>query len=152
MNPRENVQTPSAAFAMDKVRAARRAIKRRRSEGRGFFIGLLTLSGVIIIVLGLIVFQGKNIMIFTFENFVVNKAFVSLLPADYSLEKTEDIRTEVLGFFEAASADQVSEAALIAVGGKLQNIIQDNQVSEAEVAAILSLIRFERGQTEKGNE
>lgn len=145
MNPRETV-TATPTFSMEKIQARKRALKKRRKEGRGFFIGLLTLSAAIILVLALIVFQGKNIMIFTFENFVVNKAFVSLLPADYSLEKTEAIRGEVLDFFEAASEDTVNEAALIAVGGRLQDIIKDNQVSEEEVASLLALIRLERAQ------
>jgi len=149
MNPRETVQTTAPSFSMEKVRAAKRAIKRRRKEGRGFFIGLLTFSGVIILFLGLIVFQGKNIMIFTFEKFVVNKAFVSLLPADYSLAKTEAIRMEVLDFFEAASEDQVSEAALITVSGSLQEIIRDDHVSEEELVSFLALIRKERARKER---
>jgi len=148
MNPRETLPAAVPSFSLEKVQAARRARKRKRNEGRAFFIGLLTLSGAIILVLALIVFQGKRIMIFTFEKFVVNKAFVSLLPADYSLEKTEAIRGEVLDFFAAASGDQVSEAALISVGSRLQEIIKDNIVSEDEVESLLALIRLERAQKE----
>lgn len=84
-------------------------------------------------------------MIFTFEKFVINKAFVSLLPADYSLEKTEAIRKEVVDFYEAASADKVDEAALIEVSTRLQEMIQDDQVLDEEVKTFIALIREKRG-------
>ncbi|MFQ5596478.1 MAG: hypothetical protein ACE5GK_00355 [Nitrospiria bacterium] len=115
--------------------------RRTKKEGRGFFIGLLTLSGIIIVCLGLIYFQGKEIMIFTFEKFVVNKALVSLLPPEYTLEQAEAIRTEVYAFFEAASSGEVDDAALIEVSSEIQIMIEDSRILEEEVASLLILIR-----------
>lgn len=84
-------------------------------------------------------------MIFTFEKFVINKAFVSLLPADYSLEKAEAIRKEVYDFYEAASIDEVDDTALIEVSTKLRETIQDDRVLDEEVKALMALIREKRG-------
>lgn len=120
-------------------------MKRGKKEGRGFFLGLLTTSGIIIVFLGLITFQGKEIMIFTFEKFVINKALVSLLPEEYNLEKAEAIRKEVTDFYEAAAAEQISDVALFEVSSKIQVIIQDGQILEEEVLSLMALIRERRG-------
>ncbi len=141
MNGKESLQENAVAFPVEKGKPAR---KRKKKEGRGFFIGLLTLSGIIIFLLGLVVFQGKEIMIFTFEKFVINKAFVSLLPADYSLEKAEGVRKEVYDFFEAAAVDRVDDPALIAVSSRLREIIQDERVLDEEVVSLMALIREKR--------
>lgn len=142
MDNRETLQSPVTSLSARKNRSI---VKRGKKEGRGFFLGLLTTSGIIIVFLGLITFQGKEIMIFTFEKFVINKALVSLLPEEYNLEKAETIRKEVYDFYEAAAAEQISDVALFEVSSKIQVIIQDGQILEEEVLSLMALIRERRG-------
>ncbi len=118
--------------------------RRKKKEGRIFFLTLLTGSGIVILFLSLIYFQGKELMIFTFERFVINKVFVSLLPDAYTLDQREAIREEVYDFYEAAWDDEVNETALIEVSSVIQGIMKDDHIAEDEVNALLSLIRERR--------
>ena len=114
---------------------------RSRKEGRGFFLTLLTLSALVILSLLLVRYQGKEIHIFLYEHFVINKDLMSRLPHELSLEETEAFREEVIGFYEAASNDQVNDGALMAVSNRLKTVMEDEIVETQEIASLLRLIR-----------
>jgi len=115
--------------------------RRRKKEGRGFFLSLLTLSAVIILSLLLVRYRGKEVHIFLYEHFVINKALMSRLPQDLSLEEAEAFRKEVIRFYEAAWEDQVSDESLMAVSRQLKAVVEDEVVEAEEMASLLAMIR-----------
>ncbi len=112
----------------------------RKKEGRGFFIALLVISGICIVVLGVLFFSGRAITLFTFKKFVVNKAFVRLLPREYTLEKAESIRKQVYDFFDKAEEDNIPDTAVMRVSRKIQQIMADEKITEDEVQSLVTLI------------
>lgn len=112
----------------------------RRKEGRGFFIALLVVSGLCIVVLGIFFFLGRTITLFTFKQFVVNKAFVRLLPREYNLEKAEAIRKQVYDFYDHAEDEGVKDTTVMRVSQKIQQIMADEQITDEEVLSLLTLI------------
>lgn len=116
-------------------------MSRRKRSGRGFFLTLLISSGMLILFLFLLFFMGRGMTVFTFKKFVINKAFVSLLPTEYTLEQAEAIREEVYGFYDSARENNVSDADLLRVSGMIQNIMGDERITPEEVAELRSLIQ-----------
>jgi hypothetical protein len=112
----------------------------RHKEGRGFFITLLTVSGAIILLLGLFAFQGKAFSVFLFKKFVINKAFVSLLPKEYTLEQTEAVRGKVYQFYDTAEDRHLPDSVVFGVGQKIQEVMDDEAVSDEEVQSLLAKI------------
>ncbi len=108
----------------------------RPRKGRGFFLTLLIASGLIILFLLTLFLKGREITIFTLKRFVVNKAFVTLLPEAYTLEKAEQVRKTVYDFFD----DTRSDAAILQVSRHMQEMMQDEKVTDAEVISLLQLI------------
>ena len=117
---------------------------KRRKAGRGFFLTLLTVSGLVIVFLVVVAYQGKEIYLFTYKHFVINKAFMTLLPREYTLEEAEAIRGEIIAFYEAAGENRIGDTALMAVSKKIADIMEDEAVSPSEVDALLALIREKR--------
>ncbi len=113
-------------------------IPANRKAGRGFFITLLVTSGVLIIVLWVVF--SKTFTLFTFKKFVINKAFVSLLPRDYTLERAEAIRKQVYTFYDTAGKRGVGDAAVYGVSRKIQEIMSDEAISHEEVQSLLTII------------
>ena len=112
----------------------------RRREGRGFFLTLLVTSGIVILFLWIFIFQGKAVSVFLFKKFVINKAFVALLPKEYTLEQAEALRERVYNFYDEAAARGISDFNIYRVSQKLQEIMVDEAVTDAEVQALLTEI------------
>jgi len=106
-----------------------------KKEGRGFFITLLVSSGLLIVVL--FVIFSKTFTLFTFKQFVVNKAFVSLLPREYTLERTEAIRQRIYTFYDTAGERGVGDAAVYGISRKIQEIMADEAITHEEVESLL---------------
>ncbi|HET6371115.1 MAG TPA: hypothetical protein VFG95_07955 [Nitrospiria bacterium] len=99
-----------------------------------------------IIVLFLFFFMGRSITTFTFKKFVINKAFVSLLPKEYTLEEAEAVRKEVYDFYDRAGSEEVSDLDLLRVSGEIQNIMRDDRITPEEVAELRKMIREIKNQ------
>ena len=112
----------------------------RKKEGRGFFIALLTVSGIAIFFMWAFFFKGREITVFTYKQFVINKAFVSLLPKEYNLEKTEAIRKQVYDFYDQAGQKQVHDTTLMQVSRKMQGMMDDEKITDEEVVSLMALI------------
>lgn len=117
---------------------------RSRKPGRGFFLALLTLSGLLVIALYTLFFQGRAVHVFTFKKFVINKAFVSLLPHDYTLEEAEAIREEVYRFYD--QADKLTDQSLSRVSLRIQKIMSNNVITQDEVTGLLILIKEQQAR------
>ena len=122
------------------------AAPKNKKQGRGFFLTLLILSGILILFLAAFGFKGKEIHIFTFQKFVINKAFVSLLPQEYTLEEAEAVREKVYNFYEAAYVGKIADPALFEVSSRIRTIMGDNRISDEEVQSLLRLINEKAGQ------
>ncbi len=120
----------------------------RHKEGRGFFLTLLTVSGAIILLLGLFVFQGKAFSVFLFKKFVINKAFVSLLPKEYTLEQAEAVRLKVYRFYDTADDLHLPDTVVFGVSKKIQAMMNDEAISDEEVRGLLAQIA--EAETESG--
>ncbi len=114
--------------------------RKNRKEGRGFFLALLIVSGVLILCMSVVYFKGKELTIFTFQRFVINKAFMSLLPEEYTLEEAESVRGQVFTFYDTAMKGDVSEQELLEVSTRIQSILADQKVEDEEVKSLLTLI------------
>jgi hypothetical protein len=112
----------------------------RKKEGRGFFLGLLIVSGIAILFLYALFFKGKEITLFTFKWFVINKAFVQMLPREYTLEEAENIRGQVYDFYEQAEEGAVSDTAAMQVSQKIKRIMRDKKITDEEVLSLMALI------------
>lgn len=84
--------------------------------------------------------KGREIHNFTFKKFVINKALVSLLPADYTMEEAERVRETVYRFYDHAKADRVSDGDLLEVSQRIQTIMADEKITDEEVKGLLTLI------------
>ncbi len=112
----------------------------RKKEGSGLFLGLLVVSGLCIVALGTFFFLGRTITLFTFKNFVVNKAFVRLLPRAYNLEKAEAIRKQVYDFYDTAGEKEIPDTTVMRVSQKIQQIMVDETITDEEVQLLLPLM------------
>jgi hypothetical protein len=121
------------------------AVRKNKKQGRGFFLTLLILSGIVILFLAAFSFKGREIHIFTFQKFVINKAFVSLLPREYTLEEAEGVRKKVYNFYEAAYDRGISDRALYEVSNRIQTIMGDERITPEEIQGLLLLIDEKAG-------
>ena len=117
-----------------------RSDDRSRQQGRLFFLTLLTVSALVIIFLGIFFWGGRAAMIFTIQKFVVNKAFVTLLPQAYSLEEAERVRKRVYNFYEWAGSRGIPDGQVLQASLKMQEIMADEIITEEEVKSLLALI------------
>lgn len=139
---RDIAPTSDSPFYAEKTAPA---VGRRKRQGRGFFLSLLVLSGIVILFLLLFSFKGREIHIFTFQKFVINKAFVALLPQEYTLEEAERVRETVYHFYENAGRDRVGDAALFQVSNRIRTMMGDEKITHDEVASLLALIEKSKG-------
>ncbi|MEK7748186.1 MAG: hypothetical protein AAB300_03840 [Nitrospirota bacterium] len=112
----------------------------RKKEGYRFFLGLLIVSGAVIFCLGILFFYSREIALFTFKRFVINKAFVSMLPKEYTLEKAESIRSTVYYFYEHAEEQGVLDRTVMRVSQRVQEIMADEKMTHEEVQSLLMLV------------
>lgn len=120
--------------------------RKPRKQGRGFFLTLLIVSGVVIIFLTVLAVKGREIHNFTFKKFVINKALVALLPSEYTLEEAERVRETVYAFYDNAKADQVSDADLLEVSSRIQAIMADDKITDEETKGLLDLIEGKKAR------
>ena len=120
-------------------------IRRRKKEGRLFFVSLLTLSAVVITAIywSVETFGDTNQHSF-YEKFVANEAFLTQLPPSYTQKQTEAVQAEVTDFYKAAWTDEVNKAVLYEVSHKIETIMEDHQIVDREVKTLLALIRNRR--------
>ncbi len=103
-------------------------------------MALLIVSGVVIVFLTVLAVKGRDIHNFTFKKFVINKALVTMLPPEYTLEEAERVRETVYRFYDHAKADQVSDADLLEVSNRIQGIMTDEKITDEETKGLLALI------------
>lgn len=115
----------------------------RKKRGRGFFLFLLILSGLACASWFLISFKGRDIFLFLFKTFVVDKALVQDLPKEYTLEEVEKIRLTLHSYMDAGKRGDVSNEELLSVMGKTRAAIADNQVTRDEVKELMTLMKRE---------
>jgi len=132
------VQTTKGVVLPDKPKTGKKI-----KEGRGFFLALLIISGIVILCMTVFYFKGKEITIFTFQRFVINKAFMSLLPEEYTLEEAEAVRTRIYTFYDSAMKGGVSEQELMEVSTHIKSILADQKVEDEEVQSLL--VRIDSG-------
>lgn len=120
--------------------------RKPRKQGRGFFLTLLIVSGVVIVFLTFLAVKGREIHNFTFKKFVINKALVALLPDDYTLEEAEHVRETVYRFYDNAKADQVSDADLLEVSNRIQRIMADDKITDEEAKGLFALIEEKKSK------
>ena len=111
-----------------------------KKAGRGFFLTLLTVSGIMILALYALFFKGREITIFTFKWFVINKALVQMLPREYTLEEAEAIRVSVYDFYERAWEGNIDDTALMQVSRTIKRIMRDNKITDQEAQDLVNLI------------
>lgn len=114
---------------------------KRERKGRGFFLTLIIVSGILILGLAFLFFQGKNFFIFTWQKFVIEKALVRGLPPEYTVEQVEQIRQSLINFYDAARRHEVSDEALYGLSQGIQNILADQIVTKPEAEALMTFIR-----------
>ncbi|MBI3802405.1 MAG: hypothetical protein HY282_01405 [Nitrospirae bacterium] len=131
-------RSSEGTLPLDESKSARP--RKPRKQGRGFFLTLLIVSGVVILFLTILAVKGREIHNFTFKKFVINKALVSLLPADYTMEEAERVRETVYRFYDHAKADRVSDGDLLEVSQRIQTIMADEKITDEEVKGLLTLI------------
>ncbi|HIE64681.1 MAG TPA: hypothetical protein EYG28_00405 [Nitrospiria bacterium] len=129
------VQTTKGVVLPDKPKT-----QKKIKEGRGFFLALLIISGIIILCMTVVYFKEKEITIFTFQRFVINKAFMSLLPEKYTLEEAETVRIRIYTFYDSAMKGDVSEQELLEVSTHIKSILADQKVEDKEVQSLLARI------------
>jgi hypothetical protein len=115
--------------------------KSRERKGRGFFLTLIIVSGIVILGLAFLFFQGKNFFIFTWQKFVIEKALVRGLPLEYTVEEVEHVRQSLINFYDAARRHEVSDEALYGLSQGIQNILADQIVTKPEAEALMTFIR-----------
>lgn len=94
----------------------------------------------------LLAVKGREIHNFTFKKFVINKALVTLLPSEYTLEEAEQVRKTVYQFYDNAKADQVNDADLLEVSNRIQGIMADDKITDDEAKGLLALIEEKKAK------
>jgi len=110
-------------------------------KGRGFFLTLIIVSGLLILGLAFLFFKGKDFFIFTWQKFVIEKAVVRALPPEYTLEQVEDIRLALLAFYDAGKRHEVSDEALYGLSQGIQSFLADQRITPAEAEALMAYVR-----------
>lgn len=116
-------------------------VKPGERKGRGFFLTLIIVSGIVILGLAFLFFMGKDFFIFTWQKFVIEKALVRALPPEYTVEEVEGIRHSLLEFYDAARHHKVSDEALYGLSQGIQNILADQVVTKEETEALMAYVQ-----------
>lgn len=110
-------------------------------KGRGFFLTLIIVSGIVILGLAVLFFKGKDFFIFTWQKFVIEKALVRALPPDYTVEEVEGIRRALIDFYDAGGRHEVPDAALYGMSQGIKAILADQVVTKQEAEALMAFIK-----------
>lgn len=113
-------------------------------RGKGFFLTLIIVSGIVILGLAFVFFLGKDFFIFTWQKFVIEKAVVRALPPEYTLEEVEQIRMALLDFYDAGKRHEVSDEALYGLSQGIKTILADQVVTRQEAEAMMTFVREHR--------
>lgn len=124
--------------------------RKKRTDGRFFFITLLSLSalGILSIYLFKAQTQDKQAgdMISFYEKFAMNEAFITQLSKAYPLEQAQQIQEEVSDFYKAAWGDHIHKTRLYQVSTQIEGMMMDHQIVDTEVQSLLALIRLQEQQ------
>lgn len=110
-------------------------------KGRGFFLTLIIVSGIVILGLAFVYFKGKDFFIFTWQKFVIEKALVRALPPDYTVEQVEDIRRSLINFYAAAGRHEIPDEALYGLSQGIKAILADQVVTKQEAEALMGFVK-----------
>jgi hypothetical protein len=117
-------------------------------RGRGFFIGLLSVSAVSILALLLMYykgdFYGKHVAIDAIEKVVTKDAFLRLLPPEEPAEQAREVQQRLISFYQAAKRGQISDEKLLNVSEMLKAMMADNRLTKEEVETLLKQIEEKR--------
>lgn len=113
-------------------------------KGKGFFLTLIIVSGIVILGLAFVFFKGKDFFIFTWQKFVIEKAVVRALPPEYTLEEVERIRVALLDFYDAGKRHEVSDEALYGLSQGIKVILADQVVTRQEAEAMMTFVQEHR--------
>jgi len=116
-------------------------VKPGERKGRGFFLTLIIVSGIVILGLAFLFFKGKDFFIFTWQKFVIEKALVRALPPEYTVEEVEHIRRSLIEFYSAGRRHEVSDEALYGLSQGIQNILADQVVTKQEAEALMAFVQ-----------
>lgn len=119
-------------------------------RGKGFFLTLIIVSGMVILGLAFVFFLGKDFFIFTWQKFVIEKAVVRALPPEYTLEEVEQIRMALIDFYDAGKRQEVSDEALYGLSQGIKTILADQVVTRQEAEAMMTFVREHRPQAVPG--
>ena len=110
-------------------------------KGRGFFLTLIIVSGILILGLAFLFFMGKDFFIFTWQKFVIEKALVRALPPEYTVEEVEHIRRSLIEFYNAGRRHEISDEALYGLSQGIQTILADQVVTKPEAEALMAFVQ-----------
>lgn len=116
-------------------------LRSKERKGKGFFLTLIVVSGILILGLAFLFFKGKDFFIFTWQKFVIEKALVRGLPPEYTVEEVEHIRQSLISFYDAARRHEVSDEALYGLSQGIQNILADQIVTKQEAEALMTFVQ-----------
>jgi len=132
MNSQETAQETAIEIGIEK-------------RGRGFFIGLLSVSAVSILALLLMYykgdFYGKHVAIDAIEKVVTQEAFLSLLPPEEAPDQAREVQQKLIAFYQAAKRGQVSDERLLNVSEMLKAMLADNRLTKEEIETLLTQIK-----------
>ena len=113
-------------------------------RGRGFFIGLLSVSAVSILALLLMYykgdFYGKRTAIAAIEKVVTQDAFLGLFSPDFPPGQAHQVQQRLAAVYLAAKQGQVPDEKLLNVSEMLKAMLADNHLTKEEVETILNRI------------
>jgi hypothetical protein len=110
-------------------------------KGRGFFLTLIIVSGIVIVGLAILFFKGKDFFIFTWQKFVIEKALVRALPPEYTVEEVEGIRRALIDFYDAGGRHEISDEALYGMSQGIKTILADQVVTKQEAEALMAFVK-----------
>jgi hypothetical protein len=117
-------------------------------KGRGFFLTLIIVSGIVILGLAILFFKGKDFFIFTWQKFVIEKALVRALPPEYTVEEVEGIRKALIDFYDAGGRHEISDEALYGMSQGIKTILADQVVTKQEAEALMAFIKEHSPKTD----
>lgn len=113
-------------------------------RGKGFFIGLLSVSAVSILALLLMYykgdFYGKRVAVAAIEKVVTQDAFLGLFSPDFSPGQARQVQQRLAAFYMAAKQGKVPDEKLLNVSEMLKAMLADNRLTKEEVEVILNRV------------
>lgn len=120
--------------------------RKKRTDGRFFFVTLLCLSALVILSIYLFKEQTQDKqagdMISFYDKFAMNEVFITQLSKAYPLEQAQQIQEEVSDFYKAAWEDHTHKTRLYEVSTQIEGMMADHRILDTEIQSLLALIRL----------